>query len=167
MSKLISLNGIQSLVNKLKTIFLTVDDDRLYIEGPDGNLYKLVLDENFRLMLEERVSARQVTYLISGDEYYYLAEDESGIYLTKYEGVPAANECAVVVASSKDTGMKFAVGVENGNMIFNLVEGQSLDSNQTAKYMVCNDKLCYFQIEDDVVNIYYEYKTLTSNINIK
>jgi hypothetical protein len=167
MSKLISLNGLQSLINKLKTIFLTVDDDRLYIEGPDGNLYKLVLDENFRLMLEERVSAKQVTYLISGDEYYYLAEDESGIYLTKYEGIPAANECAIVVASSKDTGMKFAVGVENGNTIFNLVEGRSLDFNQTAKYMICNDKLCYFQIENDVVNIYYEYKTLTSNINIK
>ena len=63
--------------------------------------------------------------------------------------------------------MKFVVGVENGNMTFNLVEGQNLEFNQTAKYMICNDKLCYFQIENDVVNIYYEYKTLTSNINIK
>lgn len=167
MNKLISLNGLQTLINKLKNTFLTVDDERLYIKGPDGSLYKLVLDENFRLMLEERVSARQVTYLISDDEYYYLAEDESGIYLTKYEGTPAAEECAVIVATSKDTGMKFTVGVENDNVTFNLVEGQNLDFDQTAKYMIWNDKLCYFQIENDAVNIYYEYKMLTSNINIK
>lgn len=167
MNKLISLNGLQSLINKLKTIFLTADDERLYIKGPDGKLYKLVLDQNFRLMLEERASARQVKYLISGNEYYYLAEDTSGIYLTKYNGTPAAEECAIAVATSKDTGMQFTVGVENGSMTFSLAEGQKLDFDQTAKYMICNDKLCYFQIENDEVNIYYEYKKITSNINIK
>lgn len=163
MSKLISLNSLQSLVNKLKDVFLTKDDERLLMEGPDGNLYKLVLDENFRLVLEEQISARQVTYLISGEEYYYLAEDESGIYLTKYDGVPDAKDCGIVIATSKDTGMKFAVSVENNNMTFNLIEGQSLDFNQTARYMICNDKLCYFQIENDAVNIFYEYMSLTSD----
>ena len=77
MSKLISLNGLQSLINKLKDIFVTEED--ILMEGPDGGYYKLVLDENFRLMLEEKISARQVTYLISNNEYYYLTEDSSGI----------------------------------------------------------------------------------------
>lgn len=168
MSKLISLNGLQSLINKLKSVFLTVDDDRLLMEGPDGNLYKLVLDQNFRLMLEEQTSARQVTYLISGDEYYYLTEDSSGMYLTKYNGIPNPEDCGVVYAISQDTGMKFTVGVEDNNMTFNLLEGRSLNFNETAKYMVCNGKLCYFQIENDTVNIYYEYKTLTlDDIRVK
>lgn len=168
MSKLISLNGLQSLINKLKSVFLTVDDERLLMEGPDGSLYKLVLDENFRLMLEEQLSARQVTYLKSGDEYYYLAEDSSGMFLTKYNGVPNDEDCGIVYAVSKDTGMKFTVGVENNNLTFNLVEGYSLDFEESAKYMICNGKLCYFQVENDIVNIYYEYKTLTmDNFDVK
>ena len=166
MSKLISLDALQSLINKLKTVFLTVDDNRLLMEGPDGNLYKLVLDENFRLMLEEHLSARQVTYLKSGNEYYYLDEDSSGIFLTKYNGIPNPVDYGIVYAVSKDTGMKFTVGVENNNLTFNLVE--SLDFEESAKYVICNGKLCYFQVENDVVNIYYEYMTLTmDNFNIK
>ena len=52
MSKLISLNGLQSLIEKLKSYFLTEED--VLMEGPDGNFYKLTLDDDFRLMLEER-----------------------------------------------------------------------------------------------------------------
>ena len=159
MSKLISLNGLQSLINKLKDIFVTEED--ILMEGPDGGYYKLVLDENFRLMLEEKISARQVTYLISNNEYYYLTEDSSGIYLSKYEGIPNTEDCGIVVAVSKDTGMKFTVDVENNNMTFNLCEGRDIDLTNSARYMICNDKLCYFVIENDEVQIYYEYIKLT------
>ena len=159
MSKLISLNGLQSLINKLKDIFVTEED--ILMEGPDGGYYKLVLDENFRLMLEEKISARQVTYLISNNEYYYLTEDSSGMYLSKYEGTPNIEDCGIVVAVSKDTGMKFTVDVENNNMTFNLCEGRDIDLTNSARYMICNDKLCYFVIENDEVQIYYEYIKLT------
>ena len=159
MSKLISLNGLQSLINKLKDIFVTEED--ILMEGPDGGYYKLVLDENFRLMLEEKISARQVTYLISNNEYYYLTEDSSGIYLSKYEDTPNIEDCGIVVAVSKDTGMKFTVDVENNNMTFNLCEGRDIDLKNSARYMICNDKLCYFVIENDEVQIYYEYMKLT------
>ena len=159
MSKIISLNGLQSLIDKLKTIFVTEED--VLMEGPDGSFYKLSLDDDFRLMLEEKISARQVTYLISGNNYYYLAEDSSGIYLSKYNGTPNSEDYATVIAVSKDTGMKFTVDVENDVMTFNLCEGRNVDLQNSARYMICNNKLCYFVIENDNVHIYYEYKSLT------
>ena len=159
MSKLISLDGLQSLISKLKDVFVTEKD--ILMEGPDGGYYKLVLDENFRLMLEEKISARQVTYLVSNNEYYYLTEDSSGIYLAKYEGTPNIEESGVVVAVSKDTGMKFTIDVEDNVMTFNLCEGSDIDLTNSARYMICNDKLCYFIIENDEVQIYYEYIKLT------
>lgn len=159
MSKLISLNGLQSLIEKLKSYFLTEDD--VLMEGPDGNFYRLTLDDDFRLMLEEKVSARQVTYLISNNEYYYLTEDSSGIYLAKYDGIPNTEDCGIIIAVSKDTGMKFTVDVEDNVMTFNLCEGRDIDLTNSARYMICNDKLCYFVIENDGVQIYYEYIKLT------
>lgn len=166
MSKLISLNGLQSLIDKLKTIFVTEED--VLMEGPDGNFYELTLDENFRLVLEEKMPARQVTYLISGNNYYHLAEDSSGIYLSKYNGTPNSEDCATVIAVSKDTGMKFTVDVENNVMTFNLCEGRNVDLQNSARYMICNNKLCYFVIENDNVHIYYEYKSITmDDIQIK
>lgn len=165
MSKLISLNGLESLINKLKSIFVTEED--IMMEGPDGNFYELTLDENFRLVLEEKKSARQVTYLMSGNDYYYLVEDSSGMFLSKYDGIPNIEESGILVAISKDTGMKFTVDVENDTMTFNLCEGRNVDLKNSARYMVCNDKLCYFVIENDVVHIYYEYKSITGDIQIK
>lgn len=166
MSKLISLNGLQSLIEKLKSYFLTEED--VLMEGPDGNFYKLTLDDDFRLMLEEKVSARQVTYLSSNNEYYYLAEDESGIYLSKYDGIPNNEDCGVVIAISKDTGMKFIVGVEDGNITFTLCEDPDINLENSARYMTCNDKICYFVVENDIAQIYYEYKTLSiDNLNLK
>lgn len=166
MSKLISLSGLQTLIEKLKSYFLTEED--VLMEGPDGNFYKLTLDDDFRLMLEEKVSARQVTYLSSNNEYYYLTEDESGIYLSKYDGIPNNEDCGVVVAISKDTGMKFIVGVEGGNVTFTLCEDPGIILKNSAKYMICNDKICYFEIKDDQVHILYEYLTIeTDNIKLK
>ena len=161
--KLVSLNGLQSLIEKLKSIFVLKDEERLLtIKAPDGNTYKLSLDANLRLILEEHVKARQVLYLVSGDDFYYLSEDESGIYLSKYDGTPAPEECGYITALSKDTGMKFVVGVENEQVVFNLATEQNSDISE-AKFIKCNDKLYYFQIEDDDVKIYYEYETLTTN----
>ena len=57
--------------------------------------------------------------------------------------------------------MKFTVDVENNNMTFNLCEGRDIDLKNSARYMICNDKLCYFVIENDEVQIYYEYMKLT------
>ena len=142
----------------------------LALKGPDGKIYRLALDENLRLTLELQTSNRRVTYLIGSDgNYYYLDEDESGLYLAKYTGeeTPATEDVGYVRAVSNDTGFKFTLDVVDNNVVLNLYDGAAIDPNE-AKYMICNDKLCYFVIENDQVNILYEYFTLDAdNLSLK
>jgi hypothetical protein len=140
----------------------------LALKGPDGNVYRLSLDDNLRLVLDPYIANRQVRYLISGDDYYYLDEDENGVYLSKYLGeeVPEPEDCGYIRATSKDTGMKFTLSVIEGNVVFNLYEGPAIDA-QEAKYLVCDDKICYFVIENDQVEIFYEYLTIGTDMSVK
>ena len=195
--KLISLDGLQSLINKLKNIFVTKVDGKdlsdnnftdeykntcsyaipmeyegllsISLLGPDGHVYRLFLNEDFRLTIEEQIRPRTVKYLISGEDYYYLVEDESGIFLTKYTGTEELppEEVGYVRATSRDTRMKFTLEVVDDNIVFNLHSGPAMDATE-AKYMICNDKVCYFAIENDEVRIFYEYLSIeTDNIKLK
>ena len=196
--KLISLDGLQSLINKLKNIFVTKVDGKdlsdnnftdeyknvcgyaipmeyegllsISLLGPDGHVYRLFLNEDFRLTIEEQVKPRTVKYLISGEDYYYLVEDESGIFLTKYTGTEELppEEVGYVRATSRDTRMKFTLEVVDNVIVFNLHKGPAMDETE-AKYMSCgDDKVCYFAIEDDEVKIFYEYLTIEAgNIKLK
>ena len=186
--KLVTGDKLRSLITQLKDIFLTKQEGKkleqiceyaipmeyegvlsVSLLGPDGHVYRLVLNEDFRLTLEEHIKPRTVKYLISGDDYYYLVEDENGIYITKYTGdeeIPA-EEVGYVRATSRDTRMKFTLDVVDNNVVFNLHKGPALDEME-AKYMTCGNKICYFEIKNDQVEILYEYTTIeTDDLPIK
>ena len=135
----------------------------LALRGPDGKIYRLALNDEMRLVLEEFNTPRQVRYLISNGNYYYLEEDGEGLlYITRYDGIPPEEECGYVRAVSSDTGMKFTINVLNDDITFDLYEGTGLDERE-AKYMVYGNKICYFRIEDEQVQIYYESTTVRTN----
>jgi hypothetical protein len=195
--KLITADKLRGLITQLKDIFVTKQDGKdlstndftdehknvcsyaipmeyegvlsVSLLGPDGHIYRLMLNEDFRLTIEEQIKPRTVKYLISGDNYYYLTEDESGMFLTKYTGEEELlpEEVGYVRAISRDTRMKFTLNVEGENIVFNIHKGPGIDETE-AKYMVCNDKICYFEIKDDQVHILYEYLAIeTDNIKLK
>lgn len=123
----------------------------LALKGPDGKIYRLAINDDFRLVLEEHINAKQVTYLRSGSDYYYLEEDETGVpYLSKLTtSLPTDATVGYLRTVSGDDGVKYQIGVEGGSIIFTPHEGTGLDEEE-AKYLVCKnnpEKVYYFKIE--------------------
>lgn len=165
--KIISLDKLQSLMSQMKKIFVT-KDELFTLKGPDDRLYKLLINEDFRLVLEEYINSRYVEYMRVGSEYYYIAEEANEVYLSKLEtGLPDNAKVGVLRTISKDNGDKYEIGVENNGVVFNRYDGPS--DNEEAKYLVCinnPNKAYYFKIKDN--NIYLETTTVeTVAANIK
>ena len=90
--KLVTGDKLRGLITQLKDIFLTKQEGKkleqiceyaipmeyegvlsVSLLGPDGHVYRLVLNEDFRLTLEEHIKPRTVKYLISATEEYLLS----------------------------------------------------------------------------------------------
>ena len=150
--KIISLDKLQSLMTQMKKIFAT-KDELFTLKGPDDRLYKLFINEDFRLVLEEYINSRYVEYMRIGLEYYCLVEEIDGVYLSKLETeLPNNARVGVLRTISKDNGDKYEIGVENNGIVFNRYDGPSND--EEAKYLICinnPNKAYYFKIKDNTV----------------
>lgn len=138
----------------------------LLLKGPDDRVYRLKLDENLRLGLEGFINPEKVNYLISGEEYYYISENEDGmVYLTLEEtGVlPEGATAGKVRVIDNDTNTKYEINVEDGAITFVEVVGSSTEGE--AGYLIDRDdnsKSYFFKIYKG--ELYVECLTVTSKI---
>lgn len=137
----------------------------LLLKGPDDRIYRLKLDENLRLGLEGFISPEKVDYLISGDQYYYISENEDGsVYLTlETAELPEGATTGKVRVVDNDTNTKYEINVEDGAITFVEVVGSSIEGE--AGYLIDrNDssKSYFFKIYKG--EVYVECLTVVSKV---
>ena len=137
----------------------------LLLKGPDDRIYRLKLDENLRLGLEGFIKKKKVNYLISGNQYYYISENEDGtVYLTlETEALPEGATAGKVRVVDNDTNTKYEINVEDGAITFVEVIGSSTEGE--AGYLIDrNDssKSYFFKIYKG--EVYVECLTVVSKV---
>ena len=137
----------------------------LLLKGPDDRIYRLKLDENLRLGLEGFISPEKVNYLVSGDQYYYISENEDGtVYLTlETEELPEGATTGKVRVVDNDTNTKYEINVEDGAITF--VEVIRPSTEGEAGYLIDrNDssKSYFFKIYKG--DVYVECLTVVSKV---
>ena len=174
MGKLIQIQQIgdilNSLLEKIKIKYATKKEleDVLDLKGPDGRAYRLVIDNDYKLKAVEYVNTRQVDYLISGTNRYYIEEDSSGnASLVKATSIEENASSGYIRTIDLGTCTKYQIAVENNQIVFNECDQDTTDLE--AKYLTCKNnpnKLYSFKIYDGVV--YLESMTIeTKSISLK
>ena len=174
MGKLIQIHQIGNILNnlleKIKIKYATKKEveDAVELKGPDGKAYRIVIDDDYRLKAIEYVNTRQVDYLISGVNYYYIEEDSLGnASLVKATSIEENASSGYVRTIDLGTCTKYQIAVENNQIVFNECDQDTTDTE--AKYLTCKNnpnKLYSFKIYDGVV--YLESMTIeTKSINLK
>ena len=174
MGKLIQIQQIgdilNSLLEKIKIKYATKKEleDVLDLKGPDGRAYRLVIDDDYRLKAIEYVNTRQVDYLMSGGNCYYIEEDSLGnASLVKATNIEENASSGYIRTIDLGTCTKYQIAVENNQIVFNECNQDTNDLE--AKYLTCKNnpnKLYSFKIYDGVV--YLESMTIeTKAISLK
>ena len=174
MGKLIQIQQIGDILNglleKIKIKYATKKEveDAVELKGPDGKAYRIVIDDDYRLKAIEYVNTRQVDYLMSGVNYYYIEEDSLGnASLVKATSIEENATSGYVRTMDLGTCTKYQIAVENNQIVFNECNQDMNDLE--AKYLTCKNnpnKLYSFKIYDGVV--YLESMTIeTKSINLK
>lgn len=138
----------------------------LLLKGPDGRIYRLKLDEDLRLGLEGFINPEKVNYMISGDKYYSITENEDGnvvLTLETIDNIPEGAKTGSIRAVDNDTNTKYEVNVEDDNITFVEVEGSSTEGE--ACYLIdSNDdtKSYFFKIYKG--DVYVECLTVKSKL---
>ena len=174
MGKLIQIQQIGDIINslleKIKIKYATKKEleDVLDLKGPDGRAYRLVIDNDYKLKAVEYVNTRQVDYLISGTNRYYIEEDSSGnASLVKATSIEENASSGYVRTIDLGTCTKYQIAVENNQIVFNECDQDTTDTE--AKYLTCKNnpnKLYSFKIYEGIV--YLESMTIeTKSISLK
>ena len=174
MGKLIQIQQIGDIINslleKIKIKYATKKEveDAVELKGPDGKAYRMVIDNDYKLKAVEYVNTRQVDYLMSGVDYYYIEEDSLGnASLVKATSIEENASSGYIRTMDLGTCTKYQISVENNQIVFN--EYNQGTDDMEAKYLTCKNnpnKLYSFKIYDGVV--YLESMTIeTKSISLK
>ena len=161
---------LKGLLEKIKIKYATKKEveDAVELKGPDGKAYRIVIDDDYRLKAIEYVNTRQVDYLISVGNCYYIEEDSLGnASLVKTTSIEENASSGYIRTIDLGTCTKYQIAVENNQIVFNECNQDTTDLE--AKYLTCKNnpnKLYSFKIYDGVV--YLESMTIeTKSINLK
>lgn len=172
--KLITVQQIkdlfESILEKIRVKYATKKEieEAVELKGPDGKSYRIAIDDNYRLKAVEYLNNQSVNYLISGTNYYYIEEDNSGnASIVKTTTMKENTTSGYIRTIDLGTCIKYQIDIENGGIVFNEYNGETSDTE--AKYLVCQNnpnKLYSFKIYEGVV--YLEAVTSeVSSINIR
>lgn len=174
MNKLIQIQQIgdtlNGLLKKIKIKYATKKEveDAVELKGPDGKAYRILIDNDYKLKAVEYVNTRQVDYLKSGDNYYYIEEDSLGdASLVKSTSIEENASLGYIRTIDLGTLTKYQIAVENNQIVFN--ECNQGTDDMEAKYLTCknnSNKLYSFKIYEGVVYL-ESITTETKSISLK